>query len=233
MSGVPIGGSVAALLGIPVIPNWGWRRCSCSPWSRWRCWCRSPAKRCPTARSPTGPESGPGLRCFTGPAVPRYQHPVRAHHRRHPARLVRPGHLATQTHAGRRHRARQRPDLRAGTQPWRRHRILHHRVGRVRFGTIPTSVVAALVAGLALLALLANPPVAIIYVIFVLAGVGTHGTQCLIIAAVASITPASCGYRVGLGSRSAREPSQHPDRRLATGRGSGRRLQLHSVRCQH
>ena len=25
MSGVPIGGSIAALIGIPVIPNWGWR----------------------------------------------------------------------------------------------------------------------------------------------------------------------------------------------------------------
>ena len=61
--------------------------------------------------------------------------------------------------------------------------------GGVRFGTIRTSIVAALIAGVALLLLLTNPPVALVYVIFVLAGVGTHGTQCLIIAAVATYYP--------------------------------------------
>ena len=75
---------------------------------------------------------------------------------------------------------------------------------RCRFGTIPTSIVAAAVAGGALLALLAGPPVALVYVIFVLAGVGTHGTQCLIIAAVASHYPdelrgTALGWALGIG----------------------------------
>jgi AAHS family benzoate transporter-like MFS transporter len=76
--------------------------------------------------------------------------------------------------------------------------------GAVRFGTIRTSIVAAAVAGGALLALLAGPPLALIYAIFVLAGVGTHGTQCLIIAAVASHYPdelrgTALGWALGVG----------------------------------
>ena len=97
--------------------------------------------------------------------------------------------------------------------------------GGVRFGTIPTSVVAALVAGLALLALLANPPVAIIYVIFVLAGVGTHGTQCLIIAAVASHYPGqlrgtALGWALGVGRVGAVAAPQIGGWLLAAGLGA-------------
>ena len=49
--------------------------------------------------------------------------------------------------------------------------------------------VAAGMAGVALLTLLTEPPIAAVYLILVLAGVGTHGTQILIIAAVANFYP--------------------------------------------
>ncbi|WP_425471226.1 MFS transporter [Xylanimonas allomyrinae] len=73
-----------------------------------------------------------------------------------------------------------------------------------RFGTVPTGVVAAAIAGAALLVLLTHPPLAIVYVAMVLAGVGTHGTQCLIIAAIATYFPdrlrgTALGWGLGVG----------------------------------
>lgn len=73
-----------------------------------------------------------------------------------------------------------------------------------RFGAIKSGCVAALVAGLALLCLLIGPPVAAIYAILVLAGVGTHGTQILIIAAVTQFYPhrlrgTGLGWALGVG----------------------------------
>ncbi len=73
-----------------------------------------------------------------------------------------------------------------------------------RYGAVRTGFVAALLAGAALMLLLVSPPVAVIYAIFVLAGVGTHGTQCLIIAAVASFYPqrlrgTALGWSLGVG----------------------------------
>jgi AAHS family benzoate transporter-like MFS transporter len=73
-----------------------------------------------------------------------------------------------------------------------------------RFGTVPTGAVAALLAGGSLLALLAWPPSGFIYVILVLAGVGTHGTQCLVIAAISLYFPAhlrgtALGWGLGVG----------------------------------
>jgi AAHS family benzoate transporter-like MFS transporter len=62
-----------------------------------------------------------------------------------------------------------------------------------RFGPAPTAVAAAAVAAAALLVLVAGPPVTVVYLMLVLAGVGTHGTQCLIIAAVPATTPPICG----------------------------------------
>ena len=105
--------------------------------------------------------------------------------------------------------------------------------GAVRFGTIPTSIVAAAVAGGALLALLAGPPVALVYVIFVLAGVGTHGTQCLIIAAVASHYPdevrgTALGWALGIGRIGAVSAPQIGGWLLAA--GSGCRVELRIVR---
>jgi len=74
----------------------------------------------------------------------------------------------------------------------------------VRFGPVPTAIGAALVAAGGLASLLTHPGTAAIYVALVLAGVGTHGVQCLIIAAVASHYPAelrgsSLGFALGVG----------------------------------
>ncbi|MBV6760849.1 MFS transporter [Rhodococcus opacus] len=106
--------------------------------------------------------------------------------------------------------------------------------GGVRFGTIPTSIVAALLAGLALLSLLTSPPVALIYVIFVLAGVGTHGTQCLIIAAVASYYPdhlrgTALGWALGVGRVGAVAAPQIGGWLLAAGLGADSNFILFGV----
>lgn len=74
----------------------------------------------------------------------------------------------------------------------------------VRFGPVISGSVAAGVAGVALLLLLTEPTIAAVYVILVLAGVGTHGTQILIIAAVADFYPhnlrgTALGWALGVG----------------------------------
>lgn len=73
-----------------------------------------------------------------------------------------------------------------------------------RFGPVISGSVAAGIAGLALLLLLLGPPVVAIYAILVLAGVGTHGTQILIIAAVTQYYPhrlrgTALGWALGVG----------------------------------
>ncbi|MDR6416080.1 aromatic acid/H+ symport family MFS transporter [Pseudarthrobacter sulfonivorans] len=73
-----------------------------------------------------------------------------------------------------------------------------------RFGPVPTAIAAAAVAAGALMVLVTGPPVAIVYFMLVLAGVGTHGTQCLIIAAVAGHYPGhlrgtALGWALGTG----------------------------------
>jgi MFS transporter, AAHS family, benzoate transport protein len=73
-----------------------------------------------------------------------------------------------------------------------------------RFGAVKSGVVAAALAGVALLALLFSPPVWLVYVILMVAGVGTHGTQCLIIAAVSNHYPGylrgtALGWALGVG----------------------------------
>lgn len=73
-----------------------------------------------------------------------------------------------------------------------------------KFGPLISGVVAAGVAGIALLVLLTGPPVTAVYAIMVLAGVGTHGTQILIIAAVAQFYPhnlrgTALGWALGVG----------------------------------
>ncbi|MFC0247053.1 MFS transporter [Citricoccus parietis] len=73
-----------------------------------------------------------------------------------------------------------------------------------RFGAVRSGVIAAALAGVALLGLLLSPPVWLVYVILMVAGVGTHGTQCLIIAAVANHYPGhlrgtALGWALGVG----------------------------------
>ena len=73
-----------------------------------------------------------------------------------------------------------------------------------KFGPLISGCAAAGIAGVALLTLLVGPPVAAIYAILVLAGVGTHGTQILIIAAITQFYPhrlrgTGLGWALGVG----------------------------------
>ncbi|WP_028266321.1 MFS transporter [Arthrobacter sp. MA-N2] len=93
-----------------------------------------------------------------------------------------------------------------------------------RFGPVPTAIAAAAVAAVALAVLVAGPPVGIVYVMLVLAGIGTHGTQCLIIAAVASHYPAhlrgtALGWALGVGRIGAVAAPQVGGLLLAAGLG--------------
>jgi MFS transporter, AAHS family, benzoate transport protein len=93
-----------------------------------------------------------------------------------------------------------------------------------RFGPVPTAVAAAVVAALALLVLVTGPPVTVVYLMLVLAGVGTHGTQCLVIAAVASHYPAhlrgtALGWALGVGRIGAVAAPQAGGLLLAAGLG--------------
>lgn len=93
-----------------------------------------------------------------------------------------------------------------------------------RFGPVPTGGVAALLAALALTSLLAHPPVGVTYLLFVVAGVGTHGTQCLVIAAIANAYPArlrgaALGWSLGMGRIGAVAAPQVGGLLLAAGGG--------------
>lgn len=93
-----------------------------------------------------------------------------------------------------------------------------------RFGPVPTAIAAAAVAAAALVVLVTGPPVAVVYLMLVLAGVGTHGTQCLIIAAVAGNYPAhlrgtALGWALGVGRIGAVAAPQVGGLLLAAGLG--------------
>ena len=93
-----------------------------------------------------------------------------------------------------------------------------------RFGPIRTAIVAAFVAAAALAVIIAGPPVFVVYMMLVLAGVGTHGTQCLIIAAVATRYPShlrgtALGWALGVGRIGAVAAPQAGGFLLAAGMG--------------
>ena len=73
-----------------------------------------------------------------------------------------------------------------------------------RLGPLPTGVAAALAASAGLLVLMTHPSTAVAYGALVLTGIGTHGTQCLVLGAVANHYPAhlrgsALGLVVGFG----------------------------------
>ncbi|GAA0034401.1 MULTISPECIES: MFS transporter [Brevibacterium] len=74
-----------------------------------------------------------------------------------------------------------------------------------RFGILPTATVSAAVAGIGLVSLMGGTTATVaIYVALVLAGIGTHGTQSLIIGAIASHYPehlrgTALGWALGVG----------------------------------
>ena len=227
MSGVPIGGSMAALLGIPVIPAFGWRPMFAVALVALVILVPVALKVLPDDR----PEPGP-------------------RHHEHASgfmTLLRPPFLfisilfATTTVV----------TLMAwyGLGTWLPNLMqdagydlgsallfaLALNLGAVagsvltawagdRFGTVPTAVVAAGLAGVALLALLTTPPVGMVYVILVVAGVGTHGTQCLIIAAISTYFPdnlrgTALGFGLGMGRIGAVAAPQVGGLLLAAGLG--------------
>lgn len=74
----------------------------------------------------------------------------------------------------------------------------------VRYGPVKAGSFAARLAGVSLLMLLTSPSISAVYVILVLAGIGTHGTQILVIAAVADFYPSALrgtalGWALGFG----------------------------------
>jgi AAHS family benzoate transporter-like MFS transporter len=93
-----------------------------------------------------------------------------------------------------------------------------------RFGPVPTAIAAAAVAAGALVVLVTGPSVTVVYIMLVLAGVGTHGTQCLIIAAVANHYPdhlrgTALGWALGTGRIGAVAAPQIGGLLLAAGLG--------------
>lgn len=94
-----------------------------------------------------------------------------------------------------------------------------------RFGPVKAGAVAASLAGVALLVLVSSPPVWVVYIVLVLAGVGTHGTQCLVIAAVANHYPdhlrgTALGWALGVGRLGAVAAPQIGGLLLAMGYGT-------------
>lgn len=93
-----------------------------------------------------------------------------------------------------------------------------------RFGPVRTGVVSAACAAVGLAVIVTGPDVAVVYLMLVLAGIGTHGTQCLIIAAVASHFPGhlrgtALGWALGVGRIGAVAAPQLGGLLLAAGLG--------------
>ncbi|MEE2031369.1 aromatic acid/H+ symport family MFS transporter [Rhodococcus sp. CC-R104] len=235
MSGVPIGGSVAALVGIPVIPNWGWRPMFLFALVPLVVLVPLAIKFLPnTNPMAAGDPEGAGFKRLLGPRF-RMISIMFA--------LVTVVTLLAWYGLG-----TWLPKLMQGegtdlgsaltfTLALNLGAVAGSFItawGGVRFGTVPTSIIAALLAGVSLLLLLTDPPVAAVYVIFVLAGVGTHGTQCLIIAAVASYYPdnlrgTALGWALGVGRIGAVAAPQIGGWLLAAGLGADSNFILFGV----
>ncbi|MEE6164841.1 MULTISPECIES: MFS transporter [unclassified Mycolicibacterium] len=235
MSGVPIGGSIAALLGIPVIPNWGWQPMFAFALLPLVILVPVAVRVLPN-RTVADPAHNPGqgFGAVLGPQFRTVSVLFAA------ATIVTLlawyglGAWLPKLMQG------QGTDL-GGALTFALALNLGAVAGSfitawggVRFGTMPASIVAALLAGVALLALLTHPPVAVIYLIFVLAGVGTHGTQCLIIAAVASHYPdqlrgTALGWTLGVGRIGAVAAPQIGGWLLAAGLGASSNFVLFGV----
>jgi len=224
MSGVPIGGSIAALTGIIIIPTWGWQGMFLVAVLPLIFLIPLGVKFLPDLRSRPNPEEGTGF-----------------------GAILRTPYLAVSVVFA----AATMATLFAwyGLGTWLPGLMqqagynlgsaltfaltlnLGAVVGSIltawagdRFGSLPTGVVAAAVAGAALLTIVAAPPVAVVYAMLVLAGIGTHGTQCLIIAAVAGHYPdhlrgTALGWALGIGRVGAVAAPQVGGWMLAAGLG--------------
>ncbi|UUO01940.1 aromatic acid/H+ symport family MFS transporter [Mycolicibacterium novocastrense] len=227
MSGVPIGGSIAAVIGIPVIPNWGWEPMFAFALLPLVVLVPIAIKTLPDrAIGHPAHNRGQGFGAVLGP---QFRTVSVLFALATVATLLAWYGLGTWlpklmssggTHLGSALTFALALNLGAVAgsfiTAW----------GGVRFGTMPTSIAAALLAGVALMGLLTAPPLPAMYAIFVLAGVGTHGTQCLIIAAVASHYPdelrgTALGWTLGVGRVGAVAAPQLGGWLLAAGLGAG------------
>lgn len=235
MSGVPIGGSIAALLGIPVIPNWGWQ--PMFAFALLPLVILVPvAMRALPDRTVAHPAHNPG-QGFGAVLGPQFRTVSVLFAAATVVTLLAWYGLGTWL-----------PKLMQGQGTDLGSALTFALAlnlgavagsfitawGGVRFGTTPTSIVAALLAAVALLVLLTDPPIAVMYLLFVMAGVGTHGTQCLIIAAVASHYPdqlrgTALGWALGVGRIGAVAAPQIGGWLLAAGLGAGSNFVLFGV----
>ncbi|WP_413247723.1 MFS transporter [Rhodococcus sp. Z13] len=236
MSGVPIGGSIAALVGIPVIPNWGWRPMFAFALVPLLVLVPLAVKVLPKHEAlETHPDNSEGgFRSLLGSQFRTVSIMFAAVT---VVTLLAWYGLGTWL-----------PKLMQGEGTDLGNALTFSLAlnlgavagsfitawGGVRWGSVPTSIVAAFVAGVALLLLLTDPPVATVYLIFVLAGVGTHGTQALIIAAVASYYPdhlrgTALGWALGVGRIGAVAAPQIGGWLLAAGLGAHSNFVLFGV----
>ncbi|ETT27810.1 benzoate MFS transporter BenK [Rhodococcus aetherivorans] len=234
MSGVPIGGSIAALLGIPVIPNWGWRPMFLFALVPLFVLVPLALKYLPNTHSKTDAPAGGGFRELLGS---RFRTISIMFALVTVVTLLAWYGLGTWLPKLMQNTGTDLGSALTFTLALNLGAVAGSFItawGGVRFGTVPTSIVAAFVAGVALLALLLSPPTAVVYAIFVLAGVGTHGTQCLIIAAVASYYPdhlrgTALGWALGVGRIGAVAAPQIGGWLLAAGLGANSNFILFAV----
>ncbi|MBP2472300.1 AAHS family benzoate transporter-like MFS transporter [Crossiella equi] len=204
MSGVPVGGCVAALVGIPVLPTAGWRPMFALgllallvvPVAlRW------------LPESPAAPRPATVSRPLRTLTRPPYRRPTALFVLATTMTLFTWYGLATWLP-----QLMRQSGVNLGSALTY---LLALSLGAVagslvtawagtRFGPVPTGIGASLAAALGLLLLLTGPGPALAYGALVLAGIGTHGTQCLVIAAVASHYPAhlrgsALGFALGFG----------------------------------
>ncbi|OLL74671.1 benzoate MFS transporter BenK [Pseudonocardia sp. Ae168_Ps1] len=104
----------------------------------------------------------------------------------------------------------------------------------VRFGPVRVGIAGCLLAAAGLLVLLTGPGTVPTYLAVVLAGIGTHGTQCLIIAIVARRYPAgirgsALGVALGIGRVGAVAAPQAGGLLLAAGLGPGSNFLLFAL----
>ncbi|MFW0797497.1 aromatic acid/H+ symport family MFS transporter [Gordonia sp. CPCC 205515] len=235
MSGVPIGGSIAALVGIPVIPAWGWRPMFLFALIPLVLLVPLALKFFPdTVRRDTSSTHRVG---FGALFTPNFRAATILFALTTMVTLLAWYGLGTWL-----------PKLmqKSGTDLGSALTFaLALNLGAVagsfitawaatRIGPIRTGIIAAFIAGAALLLLLTGPAVGVVYAIFVLAGVGTHGTQCLIIAAVATFYPdrlrgTALGWALGVGRIGAVAAPQIGGWLIAAGLGANSNFVLFGV----
>lgn len=223
MSGVPIGGSIAALTGIVVIPAWGWPGMFLVGVLPLILQVPLGLKYLPDLRAVAAPHQDTGFRAI-----------LRAPHLlisivfavATMATLFAWYGLATWLPG----LMQQAGDNLGSALTVALTLNLGAVIGSVvtawagdRFGSLPTGVVAAAIAA-ALLTIVTAPPAGVVYVALVLAGIGTHGTQCLVIAAVAGHYPdhlrgTALGWAPGIGRVGAVAAPQVGGLLLAAGLG--------------